>query len=255
MKTLSRTLPEVRELQLAQVGKVGRPNPWWVWSGGSDCMAAQTTLLGLRTNPRDQTPHLISIAAFRTHFGWNEVPIDQVRAGDLICEWWPERTGEAFPSRPTPRHIEWLYSVDHDEGLFRTTSANTGPAPGDADPNGFWRKTRAHSRNLLFGIRPPYKDERASLARKAFVKRTAAYLNATMPHAKDLPRTKAADKGIEDSAYRRLVQTWGASHDEHGKVMPRARAMYGPGFRIDGVFGPRSRQVEAVVGEIARRAK
>lgn len=241
--TLKYTADQVRDREAALIGIVGKPNPWWAWGGGSDCMAAQATILGLRSSRADQAPHLISIAAFRSYFGWDEVPMSEARGGDLVAEWWPERNGEEMPSNPLPRHIEMIYSITPTE--IETTSANTGPHPGVADPNGFYRKTRTLTRNFLFAIRVPYKGAPATSpygtkhpvgAGSKDVKLVATFLNDKIAGKDHLTVTTSYKDGVVGPNYWTLVQTWG-----------RENRIYGAGFKIDGIPGPRTRQVEAVI--------
>lgn len=247
--TLRQTRDEVRTRQTEQVGTVGRPNAWWAWDGGSDCMAAQAYLLGLRVNPADRTPHLISIAAFLDHYGWDRPDISDLQAGDLVVENWTGADGGKMPE-----HIEYVYAIDRAAGLITTCSANTGPRPGINTPTGFWKKTRPISTHFLHGVRPPYAGavdtspygaKAPTGVGKKDVKAVAAFLN----HWIDVQtpdgtlHTKSTQDGVAGPNYWTLVQSWG-----------RRNGVYGSTFHIDGIPGPRTRQVEAIIVKRIRTA-
>lgn len=242
--SLKYTADQVRDRESAMIGKGKHPNAWWAWTAGSDCMAGQAYALGIRTNRASSTAYEISIAAFRSHFGWDEVPLSEARAGDLVAEFWPE-AGQAI-SR-VPNHIEYIHGIDYPDTIT-TDSANTGPRPGEDTPRGFYRKTRTLGPNFLFAIRPPYKGAAdtspygakapTGLAKKD-VKVVAAFLNDKIGK----PHTNSVQDGITGPNYWTLVQTWG-----------RQANIYGPGYKIDGIVGPRTRQVEAVILKRAKAA-
>ena len=235
------TADQVRDRSSAQIGKGKRPNAWWAWSGPSDCMAAQAWILGIRTDPRSVVPHEISIAAFRAHFGWDEVPMDQATAGMLVCEnWTGADNGRAV------EHIEYIHTIDRAAGTITTDSGNTNAIAGGTDPTkiGFWRKTRPLSAHFLFAIVVPYRGaaDTSPYGAKAptpllvrNVKLVAGFLNE---RAKDLgcTETTSVKDGVVGPRYWTLVQTWG-----------RKNGIYGPGYLIDGIVGPRTRNVEAVI--------
>lgn len=241
--SLKYTADQVRDLSSARIGKGAHPNAWWAWIGGSDCMAGQSSLLGIRTNPRSTEASEISIAAFRAHYGWDEVPIAEAAATMLVAEYWPGPNDPA--TSKVPNHIEMIHTIDHAAGTITTDSANTGPRPGQATPINYYRKTRElTSANFLFAIVVPYKGaadtspygaKAPTAAPKSDVKLVAAFLNE---RAKDLslPETTSVKDGVTGPRYWTLVQTWG-----------RKNGIYGPGYLIDGIVGPRTRNVEAVI--------
>jgi hypothetical protein len=250
--TLKHTLEQVRDAEVARIGTKGRPNPWW--PGGpstNDCVGYQTVQLGLRTGHETLAQlnthrEWISIAAFRAHYQWpehdlHETSFDKMQPGDLVLSNWD---GGEVDGELEAEHMEWVYSVDHDARSFVIVGANTGPRPGDSEPahNGVWKKTRPFDGHIRTVIHPPYVHPAPSLARKAEVRRVGALVNKTVPNG--LPRTNAAKTGIEDRAYRLLVQTWG-----------RMKGYYGSGYIIDGIFGPQSRIVEAAADKAARAKK
>lgn len=240
-RTLSRTLEQVRAIELGELGDLGLPNTAWPFEEGEDCLAFQTWALGIR-EPRDRTTALIRISAFRAAVGWPEVGPEQVRAGDLpLWDW----DGDGIPD-----HIEFAYSVDHPGGEITTLSANTGPKPGTPQPRGIYRKTREIGPSLFGGIRPPYAKPATTSTELAEVRRAATYLNRVMPEvfhdpltgkAVRLIRTGAGDgsgngrkgDGKRGPLYRLMVQAWGRQH-----------GIYGRGFLLDGIFGPQSDRVE-----------
>jgi hypothetical protein len=243
------TLDEVRTREVAHVKIVGRPNRWW--PGGTttnDCVGYQTAQLGLRAGTESLAwlvahPHMIGIAAFRAHYQWPEVPAGSIRAGDLVISNW---SGFRLDGELEPEHMEWAYSVDHGRDLVVIVGANTGPKPGDAEPNGVWKKTRPLDHHILFGIRPPYKDEKPSLTRKHLVKVVAGYTNRQ--DLGSIPTSSAAgpgkETGLEGPNYWRRVQTWGRRH-----------GYYPSRFVIDGIPGPQSRIVEAAAYKAATSKK
>jgi hypothetical protein len=233
--TLKYTLDQVRDRQVAAIGVKGIPNGWWPLAAGNDCLAFQLERLGVRSKT-DLEPHFISISAFRAWAGWDEVAVADMQPGDLAC--WN------FSGGTLPEHIEYTYSIDHAGKTVTTISANTGPTPGVPVPRGVWKKTRPITGALLFGIRPPVLEQAAatSKGRKDVVRFIAAYLN-DRPELNTLPNTAAEHDGVEGPVYWRLVQTWGRKHGQ-----------YGPTFHIDGVPGPRTRQVEAAAFKAAKAA-
>lgn len=242
--TLKYTADQVRDRVSAMIGRGAHPNAWWAWVGGNDCMAALAYALGFRTSRTSSVPYEISIASFRAHFGWDEVPISEARAGDLIAEYWPAQ-GEQISQ--VPNHIEMCHTTDYPHTMV-IDSGNTGPRPGVDTPRGFYRKTRPITDNLLFAIRPPYKGAAdtspygtkapTGLAKKD-IKFVAAFLNDHIGK----PHTNSDKDGITGPNYWTLVQTWG-----------RQAGIYGPGYKIDGIVGPRTRQVEAVILKAAKAA-
>lgn len=261
---LNFTLPQVRARELAHAGDhtrrvtgvIGRPNPWW--PGGpttSDCVGYQTAVLGLRTGHESLTwledhPHMISIAAFRAHYQFPEVPAHAIQPGDLVISNWTGTTFEVNgKDELEPEHMEWDYSINRSEPSIVIVGANTGPIPGQPTPNGVWRKRRPLDGHILFGIRLPYKPEKPSLSRRHEVSVVATYVNEHVPAG--LPRTSAApgfgpdsDTGYEGHNYWVLVQTWGRIH-----------GYYGSHFIIDGIPGPQSRIVEAAAYKAATAKK
>lgn len=250
-RTLSRTLEQVRAIELGELGALGLPNVHWPFPEGEDCLAFQTWAAGIR-EPGDRTTALVSIRAFRAAVGWPEVGPEQVRAGD-----WPlwDWDGDGIPD-----HIEFAYSVDHPHREITTLSANTGPKPGEPQPRGVHRKTRALSPSLHGAIRPPYAKPIATSSELATVRRNATYLNRVMPASIldeatgwtiALHRTSAGagsplggkGDGKRGPFYRLLVQAWG-----------RAHGRYGLAFRLDSVFGPQSERVEDALSAVARAA-
>jgi hypothetical protein len=241
------TLDETRTRELAHVNTIGRPNGWW--PGGAltnDCVGYQTTQLGLRTGRESLAwlgahPHMISIAAFRAHYQWPEVPAHTIRPGDLVISNW---TGLRLDGELEAEHMEWAYSVA--ESSLVIIGANTGPAPGTPTPNGVWRKIRPINEHILFGIRPPYKDEKPSLSRKHVVKVVAGYTNRQ--DLGSIPTSTAAgpgkETGIEGPNYWRRVQTWARKH-----------GYYPHEFVIDGIPGKQSRIGEAAAYKAATAKK
>jgi hypothetical protein len=255
---LPHTLDEVRTRETTHVTTVGRPNRWW--PGGmqtNDCVGFQTAQLGLRTGSEvlgdpdrfslttrklkwlAAHPHMISIAAFRAHYQWPEVPARSIRAGDLVISNW---SGFRLDGELEPEHMEWSYSVAQDHDSLVIVGANTGPRPGDPTPNGVWKKSRPIDGHILFGIRPPYKDEKPSLTRKHLVKVVAGYTNRQ--DLGSIPTSSAAgpgkETGLEGPKYWRRVQAWGRRH-----------GYYPSRFVIDGIPGPQSRIVEAAAYKAA----
>jgi hypothetical protein len=250
--SLKYTADQVRDREAALIGKGRRPNAWWAWAGPSDCMAAQAYALGIRTNRASSTPYEISIAAFRAHFGWDEVPMSQAKAGMLVCSNWTGAGGGK-----NVEHIEYIHSIDHAGGTITRDSGNTNAQPGGTDPKkiGFWRKTAALDGHFLFAIvvptkgapdTSPYGAKTPTGLAKKDAKLVAAFLNgwAREKHP-NLPTTNTAKDGITTDApkYWTLVQTYG-----------RDTGIYGPRYVVDGDPGPRSRQVEAVILKRAKAA-
>lgn len=260
--TLKYTADQIRDRESSMIGRgqklvrtkenpnVTEGNPWWGWADGSDCMAGQAYALGFRTSPRDATPWQISIAAFRAHFGWDEVPMSQAKAGMLVLEYWP---AEGDPVTSTvPNHIEYIHTIDHTAGTITTDSANTGPRPGVSEPRGFYRKTRTITGNnfLRAVVIPalgapdtsPYGATAPVPQARKNVKLVAAFLNQRIATG-DVKATTSDKDGITGPRYWTLVQTWG-----------RQNGVYGPGYLIDGIVGPRTRQVEAIILKRAKAA-
>lgn len=247
--TLPYTDDEVRTREVAHVKTIGRPNPWW--PGGTttnDCVGFQTVQLGLRGGHENLAwlathPHMISIASFRAHYQWPEVPKRDIRAGDLVVSNW---TGFRLDDELEPEHMEYVYSTDHTGGAIVIVGANTGPAPGDPTPNGVWKKTRPLDGHILFGIRPPYRPDKPSSSRKRTVKTVAVFLNRQ--DLGNIAKTDAAGPGkrtgLEDRNYWRRVQTWGRRH-----------GYYTSRFIIDGIPGPQSRIVEAAAHKASTAKK
>lgn len=231
---LKYTLDQARTRELAHVGAKGLPQAWWPLPAGNDCIAYQLWVLGERSGS-DLTDHFISIAKFRAWAKWPEYPIGEAQSGDLVCEEWPD-TGK--PITGTPGHLEYVYSVDPDDKKITTVSANTGPHPGKPLPRGVYRKTRDLDEHFLFVIRPPYQDEKVTTSRATEVRDVAAYLNS-LHLGKE---SYASVDGIEGPIYWWEVQTWG-----------RANGVYGKGYVIDGVPGPQTRRVEALIYKLARK--
>lgn len=255
MSTLKRTSNQVHEIQSGFIGIKGIPNPWWGLRTGNDCVGFQLTTLGIRSRT-DYTGKHVSISAFRKAYGWHEIDLSEegwnsVRFGDLICEEWP--SGERFTGVPT--HMERF--VAKEGNRITTASANTGPTPGVAVPRGAWVKTRTltDASNWVVAIRPPYAGEEETspcgakppkgLTSKAQVKLVARYVNnwAREKYA-HLPTTKSEEDGVPGRNYWTLVQRWGRDHD-----------LYGNTYRVDGIVGPRTQQIEKVVLKRAQAAK
>ena len=237
---LKYTLDEVRKRETALIGTKGPTTrsgtPWWGLNDPStnDCLGFQLYSLGIRSRT-DYAPHYVSIAAFRAWAGWDEPALTDVQPGDLILENWS--------GGREPEHIEYVYSVDHAAKTITTISANTGPVPGTPVPRGVWKKTRPLDQHFLNGVRPPYRDDTPSKARRAEVRAVAAYVNRdnVLPNA-DIPKTASQQDGREGPIYWRRVQTWGRLH-----------GLYGPTYVIDGIPGPRTRAVEAVIFKTVRK--
>jgi hypothetical protein len=238
---LKYTLDQVRKREVALVGTKGPTTkagtPWWGLNdpSTSDCLGFQLYCLGERGR-NDYEPHYISISAFRLWAGWDEPSMDAAQPGDLVCENWAGSGGGK-----TAEHIEYIYSIDRDAKKITTVSANTGPVPGVPVPRGAWKKTRDLDDHFLFAIRPPYRDDAPSKSRMTEVKIVAAYLNRdnVVPGGR---KTAAVSDGIEGPVYWTLVQQWGRLHN-----------LYGPTYWIDGVPGPRTRAVEAIVYGTAKK--
>jgi hypothetical protein len=233
--TLKYTLDQARDRQVAAIGVKGLPNGWWPLPTGNDCLAFQLERLGVRSRS-DLDPHFISISAFRAWAGWDEIAVPDMQPGDLAL--WN------FSHGTIPEHVEFTYSIDHGARTITTISANTGPNPGVPVPRGVWKKTRPITDALLFGSRAPYLEQAAATdkKRKDVVRFLATYLN-DLPELDHLPNTAAENDGVEGPVYWTLVQTWGRHHH-----------LYGPTYRIDGVVGPRTRQVEAALFKAAKAA-
>lgn len=247
--TLNYTLPEVRERQTAHLGEMRWPAQFWPPGPRSSyCVGWQTVQLGLRTGHEsaaylDAHPHLVSIAAFRAHFQFSEVPANRIQPGDLVISNW---TGTRIDGELEAEHMEWDYSADRAKNSLVIVGANTGPRAGVAAPNGVWKKTRPLDEHILFGIQLPYKPEKLTRARRHEVQVVAEFVNTHVPAG--LPRTTAAgpgpDAGLEGHNYRVLVQTWGRLH-----------GYYPSQYVIDGIFGPQSRIVEAAAYKAATAKK
>lgn len=237
--TLKYTLDEARQRETAHIGTKGVPAAWWGYGPETnDCLGYQLWILGLRSR-NDYAPHYISISAFRTWAGWDEVAIKDVQAGDLVCEEWPDKDK---PFTGIPGHIEYVYSAAEDH--ITIISANTGPTLGHPRPRGVWKKVRDRDEHLLFAIRPPYRDDSPSRGRKAEVRTVAGYVNRDNVLTTDgIPKTYAETDGIEGPIYWRRVQQWGRDH-----------GLYGPTYIIDGIPGPRTRVVEAAIYAAAKKA-
>lgn len=256
-RTLSRTLEQVRAIELAELGFLGIPAPHWPLKTGNDCLGFQTWALGIR-EPGDFTTALISIRAFRASVGWPEVGPEEIRAGDLpLWDWDGDRE---------PDHIEFCYSIDHPQRAITTVSANTGPKPGvdiDVHPElrGVYRKTRSFSGSLYGAIRPPYAHPALTSSDLATVRRNATYLNRVMPatfhdphtgRTLQLHRSGAGDgsgngkkgDGKRGPFYRLMVQVWGRLHPP----------LYPHPLLLDAIFGPHSERVEARLTAVAKRA-
>lgn len=251
---LKYTLPQTRTRELAHVRTVGRPNAWW--PGGmltNDCVGYQTERLGLRTGHETLAQlslpanrHFISIAAFRAHYQFPEVPPEQIKPGMLVISNW---TGTKINGHLEAEHMEWDYSMNWPGRSLVIVGANTGPTPGHPTPNGVWKKTRPLDGHILFGIELPYPELKPSRARMHEVAVVAAFVNKEVPPG--LPRTTAApgvgrdaDTGLEGHNYRVLVQTWG-----------RQVGYYPHPFEIDGIFGDQSELVEKAAYKAATAKK
>jgi hypothetical protein len=245
--TLKYTLDQVLEREARYIGVKRLPNPWWPGTAqtGNDCVAYQTERLGLRTGKEtlgdlDDNPYWISIKAFRAHYGWDETTSHaEMQAGDLV--------GWNFSGGSIPEHMGFIASIDHRARTVTTIEANTSPAPGIAltlNNRGVWKKTRDITGSFLVAIRPPYLGQAAvtTKSRKDVVRFIAAYLN-DLPELAALPNSAAENDGIEGPVYWTLVQTWGRIHHQYGDT-----------FHIDGVPGPRTRDVEAAVYKAAKAA-
>jgi hypothetical protein len=242
---LKYTVDEVRTRETAHFGPVQWPQPFWpAGARSSYCVGWQTVTLGLRTGHEsaawlDAHPHMISIAAFRAHYQFPEVPPEQIQAGDLVLSNW---TGTTVAGALEAEHMEWDYSHNRAAPALVIVGANTGPEPGVASPNGIWKKTRPRDGHILFGIRLPYAPDKASRGRKHEVQVVAPFVNTEVPPP--LPRTTSVQDGIEGPNYWHLVQTWGRLH-----------GYYGSHYVIDGIPGPQSRIVEAAAYKAATGKK
>jgi hypothetical protein len=249
--SLKKTADQAHQQQLGYIGIKGAPNPWWgLGPTTNDCLGFQLFTLGLRTRT-DYTSKHVSISAFRKAYGWHEIDLiedgwDAVRFGDLICEEWPTGGG-GFTG--LPNHVERFVAKSGDH--VTTTSANTGPTPGVASPRGAWQKTRTITdrRNWVVAIRPPYAGEDdtspygtkpPTAQRRKNVKLIAGFLNSRFKQ----PQTQSTKDGIPGRNYWTLVQKWG-----------REQGVYGSTYKIDGIVGPRTRQVEAIILKRAKAAK
>lgn len=246
MTTVKYTLDQARTRELAHVGAKGLPQPWWTLPAGNDCIAYQLWVLGLRGGD-DFAPHWISISKFREWAKWPEVSPNELAPGDLVLENWSgELVTEANVTpghedeigKPIAEHMEYVYSVDHDAKKITTVSANTGPVPGTPVPRGVYKKTRDLDDHFRKGIRPVYPDEKVTTSRATEVRDVAAYLN-TLSLGK---QSYASVDGVEGPIYWWLVQTWG-----------HRNGVYGKGYVIDGVPGPQTRRVEALIYKLARK--
>lgn len=260
-EVLPRTLADVRARIAAELGVVGIPNAHWPLSTGEDCLGMLTWAAGIRDRG-DLTTALISIRAFRASSGWHEIrEASQIRPGDWALWDWD---GDDVPD-----HATFVYSVDRAHDEITTDEANTSPRPGveltEAN-RGTYRKTRDLSSKHLWGaLRPTYRPVTTTTAEQRQVRAAAAYLNRTMPGTwRDtvtgrllvLHRSGAADDGKRGPLYRLLVQVWGATHDATGrKVDSRSRAIYGPTYKPDGIFGRRSDYVEQRLFEVVKAAR
>jgi hypothetical protein len=267
--TLPRTVDEVRSRLRSELGTVGIPNLHWPLATGEDCLGFLTWAAGIRDRD-DLTTALIRISAFRASAGWHEVrTAGEIRAGDWVLWDWDEIDD--------PDHAEFVYSVDRAHDEITTISANTGPRPGvditkHPDLRGVYQKTRPLSSPEIWGaLRPAYRQPVVTSSEIKSVRAAGSYLNRTMPGTyRDtvtgrlivLHRTGAGDigsakgDGKRGPLYRLLVQAWGATHDEHGrKVEDRARAVYGPTYKLDGIFGRRSDYVEGRLWAAVKAAR
>lgn len=261
--TLPRTLDDVRSRLVAELGTIGIPNAHWPLTTGEDCLGFLTWAAGIRERD-DLTSALIRISAFRASAGWREVGPAEVRPGDWALWNWD--------GNPDPDHATFVYSADRAHDELTTVEANTGPRPGVPDPRGVYRKTRPLSSPELWGaLRPIYAQPVVTSSEVRQVRAAGTYLNRAMPGTlRDevtgrllvLHRTEAGDigsakgDGKRGPLYRLLVQAWGATHDEHGrKVAHRAQAVYGPTYKLDGIFGRRSDYVEAVLWAAIKAAR
>lgn len=134
----------------AMIGVTGKPNAAWPITSGNYCMASVGLWMGIRTRSNMDIT-VISIAAFRSHFHWPEYPLSQARAGDLVLLEW-EGDG-----RNVADHIGLIEKVAADKKSVITIEGNTGPRPGVAEPNGFYRRTR-YAVNIIKVVRPPYAN-------------------------------------------------------------------------------------------------
>lgn len=234
MSTLKYTLDQVRSRQSALIGVKGLPNVWWPLPAGNDCVAFQLHCLGMRSRG-DLAPHYISISAFRAWAHWPEYPVSEAVPGDLLLENW---TGEKDDNgHLAAEHMEAVYSIDHHAAKTVIVAANTGPKPGVPTPRGVWKKERPIDSHLIRVIRPPFRVVTPSKSRLSEVRAVAHYLNE-----QHLGETSyAANDGEEGPIYWWLVQTWGRKND-----------VYGSAYVIDGVPGPRTRQVEAIIYKLAK---
>jgi hypothetical protein len=259
--SLKYTLDQARTRIVALEGKVGLPTPAWPLTYGNDCLGTITERLGLRT-PKQLDAHFISIAAFRDWIAdapeaadWEEIPVSQVRPGDILFENWDQ------PRSRIAEHAEWVYSGTYSSGRLRITSANTGPAPGVESPRGIWRKYRDVGDWLVGAARPPYRNPAVAAPPK---KRADARLLGTWMNqqhelrAAGVPETGVGDRvqpdgsikpgdGVTDPAPRYWfgVQTWGHLHGKYPT----------PPFQIDKVPGDQSRRVEKIMLARAKAAK
>jgi hypothetical protein len=127
-----------------------------------------------------------------------------------------------------------------------TISANTGPTPGVAlpVPGACGRRPAPSPGRSSSGSGPRTSAQAVATTkgRKDVVRFIAAYLN-DRPELNTCRNSYAENDGVEGPVYWTLVQTWGRIHHQ-----------YGPTFHIDGVPGPRTRQVEAAAFKAAKAA-
>jgi hypothetical protein len=259
MADLKYTLDQARDRIVALEGKVGLPTPAWPLPYGNDCLGTITERLGLRT-PKQLDAHFISIAAFRDWIAdapeaadWEEIPVSQVRPGDILFENWDQ------PRSRIAEHAEWVYSGTYSSGRLRITSANTGPAPGVESPRGIWRKYRDVGDWLVGAARPPYRATATATPsrEKAEARLVATWLNRQPELRKaGVPQTGTGDiqhtggetvpgDGVKGPIYVLNVQTWGHLHGKYPV----------PPFEIDGIWGPQTHKVDAIITAKAKAAK
>jgi hypothetical protein len=240
MKPLTRTLAQVRDLEVAQLGHKGIPNAAWPLTYGNDCLKFQLYNLGV-VSRSDMSDPAISIRAFLGTTQWERVTPANLRAGDLALM--------QFDSNPDVDHIGLTYS--RIGNAVRTLEANTSPKVGmeiTKTNRGVYDKTRDIGSWLVGGVRPPYKPEAAVVpaSKRAEVRLVLGWLDTQLP--KSILRSTAGPThegpgdGVMGPVAWLEVQEWG---DLVG-IYPS------PPYEKDGIPAGRSR---FTYGEALKRAK
>jgi hypothetical protein len=243
MRQITRTLSQVRDLEVAQLGTKGIPNLHWPWTYGNDCWKFQMWALGIASRSQ-QANDLISIQAGLAESQWQRLRPSEIRAGDLVLQQWDDN--------PDVDHVGLCYSRVGDQ--IRTIEANTSPKPGiplTPANRGIYDKTRPLGSWVTGGIRPPYKPEALIVpaSKRAEVRLVLAYLDEHLPE--HVARSKAgphagagAGDGVMGPVAWLEVQEWGD--------LPSVGLYPSPPYLKDGVAGGRTK---FVYGEALKRAK